>query len=354
MRRAEAGEGGDEIDAAGVGDLRGERLDIARGLDDAEAVAQPLHDRARDEDAAFQRVFRAVADAPRDRREQIVLRGDGLGAGVHQHEAAGAVGVLHHAGPRASLAEERRLLVARDARDGNRRAEMRCLAIDLGGRAHLRQHGARNAEEREQVVVPVAGVDVEEHGARGVARVGDVNAPAGELPDKPRVNRAERQLAALGPRLRAGDVIQQPLEFRAGEIRVQHKSRLAADERGLAGALELVAGGGGAAVLPDDGVGDGPARGALPHDGRLALVGDTDGGDVIGGEAGLEDGVGSDVGLRGPDFVGVVLHPAGLGKNLPKLLLRHGDDGASVVEDDGARTSGALVGAMIFKLLWPG
>ena len=38
-----------------------------------------------------------------------------------------------------------------------------------------------------------------------------------------------------------------------------------------------------------------------------------------------------------------MFHPTRLGENLRKLLLRDGDDGARVVEHDGARTGGALV-----------
>ena len=40
--------------------------------------------------------------------------------------------------------------------------------------------------------------------------------------------------------------------------------------------------------------------------------------------------------LRRPDFVGVVLDPAGLGKDLRELPLADGDDGGVVVEDDRA------------------
>jgi hypothetical protein len=53
------------------------------------------------------------------------LRGLELLAGVHQHEAAGAVGVLGQPGLEAGLAEQRALLVAGDAGDRDRRAEQR-------------------------------------------------------------------------------------------------------------------------------------------------------------------------------------------------------------------------------------
>ena len=41
---------------------------------EAEAVANPLHDRAADEDAALERVLGAVADLPRDGRHQLLPR----------------------------------------------------------------------------------------------------------------------------------------------------------------------------------------------------------------------------------------------------------------------------------------
>ena len=47
--------------------------------------------------------------------------------------------------------------------------------------------------------------------------------------------------------------------------------------------------------------------------------------------------------LRRPDLLRVVLDPAGLREDLRELLLGHADDGAGVVEDDGAGTRGALV-----------
>ena len=57
------------------------------------------------------------------------------------------------------------------------------------------------------------------------------------------------------------------------------------------GLAQRVADGGGAAVLPDDGVVDRPAGGAVPQHGGLALVGDADGGNVGGAAAGRRQGL---------------------------------------------------------------
>ena len=118
MRAAESGEGGHEIDAACIWDARGQRFDVGRAFDNAEPVPQPLHDGAADEHGAFQRIAQ-VRRLPGDGRQQPVARRQRRRAGVHQQEAARAVRVLGHAGLEAGLAEQRRLLVARDPRNGN-------------------------------------------------------------------------------------------------------------------------------------------------------------------------------------------------------------------------------------------
>jgi hypothetical protein len=87
-------------------------------------------------------------------------------AGVHEHEAAGAVGVLGHAGAEAGLAEQRALLVARHAADADGAAQQ------IGGvspkwlpRAAPRAAAPGDAQQRQQLVVPLVGVHVEQHGA---------------------------------------------------------------------------------------------------------------------------------------------------------------------------------------------
>ena len=67
----------------------------------------------------------------------------------------------------------------------------------------------------------------------------------------------------------------------------------------------------------------------------VAEVRDADGGHVRGlGTRGLQH-FGGHTGLRGPDFLRVVLHPARLGENLAELLLRRCHDAAVVIEKDG-------------------
>ena len=86
-------------------------------------------------------------------------------------------------------------------RTGTARAEQRGIgrAELRGAVAHLRQHGARDAEQAQQVVVPVAAADVEQHGARGIGRIGRMHAPAGQAPQQEAVHRAEGERRRARP-----------------------------------------------------------------------------------------------------------------------------------------------------------
>ena len=56
--------------------------------------------------------------SPRNCGKEIVFGRDSFGAGVHQHEASGPVGVFRHPGFAAHLAEQSGLLVTGDPGDG--------------------------------------------------------------------------------------------------------------------------------------------------------------------------------------------------------------------------------------------
>ena len=182
VRREQAGERGHEVHAAVVLDLTGERLGLARTGDDAELVPQPLHRGPGDGDRALQRVHRVlVAELVAHRAEQAGLRTDQLGAGVQQHEVAGAVGVLRFARVEADLTDRRRLLVTEVAGqryDAGQRTVGERLAVHVRVRRRpdLRQHLPRDVEEADQLVVPVERLEVHQHRAAGVGHVGDVHA----------------------------------------------------------------------------------------------------------------------------------------------------------------------------------
>ena len=186
-------------------------------------------------------------------------------------------------------------------------------------------------------------MDVVEQGARGVGRVGGVQGAAGELPQEPAVDGAERQLARPGAPAGIGHVVQQPGKLGAGQVGVEHEAGLARDQLAVAGGAQAVAQAGGAAVLPDDGAVDGLAGAAIPHHGGFALVGEAHGGDVGCSKACVCHDLARNRALAGPDVLRVVFHPARLGKMLCEFALRDAVDAAGGVEQQGTRAGGALV-----------
>jgi hypothetical protein len=349
VRREQSGERRDDVGAAVVVDAAGQRLDLVRGVDQPQVVAQPLHERTGDRDRALQGVHGWLSvQGVTHRGQQAVARHDLGRAGVEQQEVAGAIGVFGLAGLQAGLAERRGLLVAEDPRDrhARERAALAHLPVHLGRRAELRQQVDRDAHLGRDLGHPLQRVEIQQHRARGVRRVGDVHAavrPAGQVPHQPRVDRAHRQLAALGPRASAVHVVQQPARLRAGEVRRewQADTLLVPVHAALRG--KLVADRLGAGVLPHDRRGDGFAGRPVPHHGRLALVGDADRRDVGGGQFGAGQRPGQHRARVRPDLRRVVLHPARAREILPVLDLLRGDDSRVVVEDQAARGRGALV-----------
>ena len=101
------------------------------------------------------------------------------------------------------MPEERRLLVAGDPRDRQRRAEQLGLADHLGRPDEAGQQRAVDAEQLEQLVVPVERVEVEQHRPRRVRQVGGVHAAAGELPDRATSRRCRTRARSAGRSLRA-------------------------------------------------------------------------------------------------------------------------------------------------------
>src|SRR5664279_1025854 len=206
-----------------------------------------------------------------------------------------------------------------------------------------RQDLPRDVEEREKLVVPCPGMDVVEQRSARIRGVGHVYGPIRELPDEPRVDRAKRELASRGSCARARHVVEQPLQLRAGEIGIEDEAGLRSKRRRVAGRAQRVAHRRGAAVLPDDRVRKGTPRRAFPEQRRLALVRDADGRDVAAGDARHRQRLVHGVRLRRPDLRRIVLDPAGLGIDLPELLLGHAGHGPAAVEDERARAGRTLV-----------
>ncbi len=346
VRRAEPDEGGHHVDAAGIGHRLGERLGL-RGLgDDAEPVAEPLDGRPRDEDAALERIGDAIAERPGHRGEETMGGGHPPRAGIDEEEAAGPVGVLGRARLQAVLAEQRGLLITRDPRDRDARGEKTAacrLAEDPRRRAHLGQECHRHAEHGGQLAVPGELLDVEAERARGVGGLGGMDPAAGEPPEEPGVHRAEGQLTTFCPRAGPTDVVEQPADLGPGEVGVEDEAGLSPEERLEPVRLHAVAHLRGAPALPDDGVVDGPAGGALPHHRRLSLIGDADGGDLGPVDPGGAKRLAGGILHGGPDPLGVVLDPARPGEMLRQLGIPARAHRALGIHHEGGGARGALV-----------
>ena len=345
VRRTQTGERRHDVAAVRVPDLLRHVLAVAGVLQQMQLVPQPLDSCARYKNRTFQRVIYLSIQPPRHGGDQPVLGEYRLLAGVHQQKAARAEGAFGLAPGKAGLAEQRGLLVARRPRDLDLAAEVHRVGVlvELAVGHGTRQHTARYIENFQYLVVPVQRVDVEHHRPAGVGVVGHVDLAAGQLPDEPRLHRAEQQVAALGTRAHAGHVVQDPLELCGREVGVDDQPGLLPDQVGQAAGLQLVAVLACAAALPDNGVVDRLAGVTVPDDGRLALVRDADGGDVLRRRADLVHGRQRHAELGRPDLVGVMLDPAGLGEILGELLLRDAAHLAPGVKKDAAVGRGARV-----------
>ena len=343
--RAQTGEGGNHIAAVGILDLAGIVLGVGSGLDDLQLIPQPLNGGTGYEYGAFQSVFHLAVEAPGDGGDQAVLREDGLFAGVHQQEGTGAVGVLGFTGMVASLAEKGRLLVTSSTGDLDGSAQQGGigLAVNTAGGHGGGQHATRNIQFLQDVLIPLQGVDVEEHGPGGVGVVGDVDLAAGELPDQPGFNGTEEQLAPLCPLPGAGNVFQQPMDLGAGEVSVNDQAGLGPEGIGQPLGFQGVAVRTGTAALPHDGMVNGLAGDLIPNNGGLTLVGDTDGRNICRGGTDLLHGLHSYAQLRGPDLICIVFYPAGFRKVLGELPLGDAAHFASFVEKNTAVRSGTGV-----------
>jgi hypothetical protein len=186
-------------------------------------------------------------------------------------------------------------------------------------------------------------MDVEEQRARSIGDVGRMDPGPGELPQEPRIDRAEDEPALPRGLARAVDVLEDPVHLRAAEIGVEHEPRLRRDRGFEPLRSQCIARGSGAPVLPHDRVADRLAGDAVPDERRFALVRNADRRDVRRPQARARHRFGRDCELRGPDLVRVVLDPSGLREDLLELLLGNRDDAAAAIEDDRARARRSLV-----------
>ena len=101
-----------------------------------------MHHRATDENTAFERKLRPAVRLRRTGRDQAVGRSLELRTGMHQQETAGSISDLGQTRLETGLTEQRCLLIAGDAADGDFATEMTGLdlAIAMRRRMNLGQH----------------------------------------------------------------------------------------------------------------------------------------------------------------------------------------------------------------------
>ena len=321
--RTQAGEGRHQHHAAGVGHALGQGLHIGAFVKGAQAIAQPLHHRTANENRAFQGIRGCAVGLGGTGGDEPVVAGLELVSGVHQHEAARAIGVFGLTGLETGLAKQGALLVTRHPADGQFMAQpLRLGVAKVTGRGmHLGQHRLGDVQELQQLVIPLVAVDVEQHGAGRVADIGGMHRAAGQLPHQPAVHRAKRQFTACRHVAGTRHVVQNPLQFGGRKIGINQEPGFLLHQGRCARFAQSQALGLGTPVLPNDGVVNGLAGVAPPHHRGFALVGDAHGGDLVGTESCLLQDLSGGGKLAGPNFLWVVFDPTRLGVDLAKLLL---------------------------------
>ena len=289
---------------------------------------EPRHSGPGGVDLPVQAVGGRAPDAPGHARGEPVGRARCLWPRGREQERAGAVGALRLARLEAGFGEERGLLIDGQARHGQRAPERRGVADGRGAVDDLGLLVGVELEQRARLGGPCGGVEVEQQRPRGGRRVGD--AAACELEVQPRVDRRDHPAGARPAT--------QPRHLRRREVRVQRQAGQGLQPLGVRG--ELARDRDGAAVLPTDRRPERAARGGIPAQHRLALVGDPDGAHR---GAGVQQRAAARGQHRVQELLRVLLHRAArapYGRDRDRAFPQH----RSVVrDDDGLRAGGALV-----------
>src|ERR1700754_1844279 len=107
--------------------------------------------------------------------------------------------------------------------------------------------------------------------------------------------------------------------------------------------FQLIAKGGCAAVLPNNGIVNRFAANPVPYNGCFALIGDAYSLQICAVNTHLNGCLCRYTCLACPDFVRVMLNPARLRKYLLKLFLGNRFNLPLMIKNDGPRAGGALV-----------
>ncbi len=346
VRRPEPGERRYQIDPAIVLHRPRETLRFGDVADQAEPVLEPFDRRGGIIDEALDRVGSPTVDHPGDRRHRAPFgEPEGI-ADVQQHRGSRAERGLGHAGPEAALGEQRRLRIAHDPPDRDRRGEG---ALDVGraelGRAlpNLGQRPHRHVEQAAQPLVPAQAADVEQQRAAGVGVISREHRPAGEAINQVRVDGADQSIPAGQAGGQVRPFADQPSELRRREIGIDLEPGLAPDQGTVPVVGEASADGVSATALPDDRVMQRTPGRAVEHHDRLALVGDAETSDGIRRPARAPDHLAHHRDHVPPDLFGIMLDPARPRVDLFVPARFQVEDPALAVEQHRLRPGGTLV-----------
>ena len=200
----------------------------------------------------------------------------------------------------------------------------------------MRHHRCGNIQKIKKFFIPFQCVDIEQHRTGGVAHVRDVLVSAGQVPHQPTVHCAEAKLSLLGTLTGSRYILKDPAYLRSGEISVDDEAGLAADHIRHSRGLERVAIFRSPSILPHDGIINRFSCLGVPHDSGLALVGDSDGGDVRSPKSKRCDRLSHHRIFGGPDLHRIVLHHPRLREMLCEFLLANGHSLAPLIENNGS------------------
>ena len=162
-------------------------------------VGHPFQSGSRAVDVTLETVICLAEGGESYARHQALGSRLWLFADVHHDARPGAVSHLAAAFLETHLTGQCSVAVAEYTRNGNRTGEQSftCgLAVGGVAGAHVGHHAAWDVEQLQQVVVPLHGVDVEQHGSRGIGEVSGMHLAAGEFPDEPRLDGTHEQFAS--------------------------------------------------------------------------------------------------------------------------------------------------------------
>ena len=264
---------------------------------------------------------------------------------VQQKKAARSIGALGFPCVKTGLPKQGSLLISGSPGNLYRSGKQRRfrLPINLAGWPWLRQHGAGNAKNVQNLLIPLQRMNIEHHRSRRVGVICDVYLSAGHLPDQPGLHRTKQKLAPLSLFSRSFHAFQNPPQLCPAEIGVDQKSCLFPKGFGQASFDEAVAILRGPPALPHDSVVHRLSRLSVPDHRGFPLIGNSDRFDIFIGQSGLQHGFVGHRHLRGPDFFRVVLHPTLSGINLSKLFLGDADGISPLVIDNTPGAGRSLI-----------